>query len=116
MPTLEPGRYLLVLHAPADGGAVRARPAVAGLSEPPVDPPLDVVRRYLEPDTPPTTFQSRYVEEDAPSEPEPGAEEPAAGLEDSSWTEEDAPEEEPPPTQSWEAAGSRREDTIGGGQ
>lgn len=48
MPTLEPGTYLLSLHAPREGRPVRARPAVVGLTPPDTGPPEEVVRQYLE--------------------------------------------------------------------
>jgi hypothetical protein len=67
MPTLGPGAYVLVLHAPADGPTVRVQPAVAGLTRPGVDPPGDVVRRYLEPEEGPAAFSSRHVEPAAES-------------------------------------------------
>ncbi len=47
MPTLAPGSYLLAVTAPADGGPVTVRPALAGIVPPGSDPPGDVVRRYL---------------------------------------------------------------------
>jgi hypothetical protein len=47
MPDLAPGTYLLAVRAPADGGPVTVRPALAGLVPPGTDPPQDVVRRYL---------------------------------------------------------------------
>jgi hypothetical protein len=46
---LEAGTWLLALSQPADGGPVRARPAVAGLVPPPHGPPAEVIRSYLEP-------------------------------------------------------------------
>ena len=100
MPTLAPGRYFLVLHAPSEGPAVRVRPALAGLARPSTDPPAEVVKRYLEPAAGPPTFSARYVEdvpeaalgyEESPDE-ETGeySEEPEEGFE-----EEET--EEPPP-------------------
>ena len=47
MPSLAPGSYLLAVRAPADGGPVTVRPALAGIVPPGSDPPEDVVRRYL---------------------------------------------------------------------
>lgn len=47
MPRLAPGSYLLAVSAPADGGPVAVRPALAGLVLPGSGPPEDVVRRYL---------------------------------------------------------------------
>lgn len=47
MPNLAPGTYLLAVRAPADGGPVAVRPALAGIAAPGSDPPADVVRRYL---------------------------------------------------------------------
>ncbi|MBI2215047.1 MAG: hypothetical protein HYU52_15470 [Acidobacteria bacterium] len=61
MPTLDPGTYLLALHAPSDGAAVKARPALAGLESPPVTPPADVVERYQLGEEAPPTFTSRSV-------------------------------------------------------
>ena len=47
MPTLEPGRYWLVLDVSPSATPVRARPALVGLDQPPTDPPAQVVQRYL---------------------------------------------------------------------
>ena len=47
MAKLAPGSYLLAVRAPADGGPVTVRPALAGIVPPGSDPPEDVVRRYL---------------------------------------------------------------------
>ena len=47
MPNLAPGAYLLAVRAPADGGPVTVRPALAGITPPGSGPPEDVVRRYL---------------------------------------------------------------------
>jgi len=50
MPTLEPGHYLLALHAPADAALeapIRARPALAGLEIPDSGPPAAVIQTYL---------------------------------------------------------------------
>jgi hypothetical protein len=109
MPTLEPGRYLLVLHAPAEGDAVRVQPALAGLKQPSTAPPDEVVRRYVTPDTPPATFQSRYVEE-APERgetTEEGEEGPGSWGEqqqddevEEEEEEEETPDSEPPPRHS----------------
>ncbi len=88
MPTLVPGTYVLVLHAPADGPTVRVRAAVAGLERPGVDPPADVVRRYLEPEGAPAVFSSRHVE----SEPQRVEEGEGEGIPD------EVEEEEPPPS------------------
>ncbi|HVQ28965.1 MAG TPA: hypothetical protein VMV21_05260 [Vicinamibacteria bacterium] len=87
MPTLAPGGYVLVLHAPADGPTVRVRPAVAGLNRPGVDPPGDVVQRYLEPTDAPAGFSSRHVE--APAETVDEDEGPE-GIPD------EVPEDDPP--------------------
>jgi len=46
MPSLAPGSYLLAVRAPADGGPVTVRPALAGIVPPGSDPPADVLRRY----------------------------------------------------------------------
>ena len=48
MPTLEPGRFVLVLRLAADAQPVVARPALAGVAPPGDGPPDEVVRRYLE--------------------------------------------------------------------
>jgi hypothetical protein len=103
MPTLAAGRYLLVLHAPSEGPAVRARPALAGLDRPPTDPPLEVVRRYFEPaEAERPGFSSRYIEEEAaPTYEEGFAEEPPV-------EEEEMPEEEPPPQEAGEPDGGER--------
>ncbi len=107
MPTLAPGRYVLVVHAPADGPAVRVRPALAGALRPSTDPPLDVVRRYLELEAAPLTFSSRYVEEgpEARRGEETGAPEEGAEVLEGEIEEETA-EEEPPPTDWGGAAGT----------
>ncbi|MHB8835648.1 MAG: hypothetical protein ACYC9Y_08060 [Candidatus Methylomirabilia bacterium] len=47
MPNLAPGSYLLAVQAPADGGPVTVRPALAGIVPPGSGPPEDVLRRYL---------------------------------------------------------------------
>lgn len=47
MPTLRPGRYVLVLRLPPDAAPVVARPALAGVQPPSDGPPDDVVREYL---------------------------------------------------------------------
>jgi len=47
MTNLAPGSYLLAVRAPADGGPVTVRPALAGIVPSGSDPPADVVRRYL---------------------------------------------------------------------
>lgn len=53
MPTLGPGTYVWALHAPAEGEAVRARPAVVGLVRPGTGPPWEVLERYLRPQSEP---------------------------------------------------------------
>ena len=45
---LESGRYAMEVSAPADGGVLTVRPALAGLSPPPSGPPPDVAADYLE--------------------------------------------------------------------
>lgn len=45
---LEPGRYVLEVRAPADGGALTVWPAVLGLAPPPAGPPREIVEDYLE--------------------------------------------------------------------
>jgi len=47
MHELEAADYLLLVDLPADGNAVRARPAVVGIERPPTGPPEDVIREYL---------------------------------------------------------------------
>jgi hypothetical protein len=109
MPTLAPGEYSLVLHAPSDGPATRVRPAVAGLARPSIDPPMDVVRRYLEPDTAGTpAFSSRYVE-DVPEaalgyEEGGNQEEPEESFQEG----EEVEEEEAPPPGTGTSAGDGR--------
>jgi hypothetical protein len=69
MPTLDPGTYLLALHAPPDAaGPVAARPAVSGLTPPDTGPPEDVVRAYLAPEEPAGVFTARRVEAPPPVE------------------------------------------------
>ena len=58
MPTLNPGRYLLVATLPAGAAPAAVRPAVVGLTPPDTGPPADVIRGYLVaagllPDAPP---------------------------------------------------------------
>ena len=49
MPTLSAGSYVLALHLPPDADApVRAQPALVGAERPPVGPPEDVIRTYLD--------------------------------------------------------------------
>ena len=109
MPTLAPGEYHLVLHAPSEGPATRVRPAVAGLARPSIDPPIDVVRRYLEPDAAATpAFSSRYVEDlpEAGLGYEEGGdrEEPAESFQEG----EEVEEEEAPPPGTGTSAGEGR--------
>ncbi len=47
MVALEPGSYILALHAPEDGPPVSARPALAGVEPPETGPPDEVLRQYL---------------------------------------------------------------------
>jgi hypothetical protein len=95
MPTLEPGTYLLALHAPAGARPVVARPAVAGLKVPDTDPPEDVVRKYLEPEESAPAFSARRVER---AEPPPGEGEGAlAEAEGGSAENEPSGEGEVPP-------------------
>ncbi len=47
MPELEPGTYSILVQASPDNGPVRIRPALAGLHEPPAQPPDDVIKNYL---------------------------------------------------------------------
>lgn len=61
MPVLEAGTYLLTLHAPEDGAAVRVRPAVAGLAAPGDGPPEDVIRRYVQGEEQAPSFTSTRV-------------------------------------------------------
>lgn len=65
MPTLDPGTYILALHAPSDGEPVAVRPALAGLESPPVTPPSDVVARYQLGEEAPPAFTSRRVTREA---------------------------------------------------
>jgi len=48
MPDLEPGTYLLALHAPPSDTAVHAQPALAGIEPPGTGPPEEVIRKYLQ--------------------------------------------------------------------
>lgn len=48
LPRLAPGAYLLAVRAPAGGGPVSVRPALAGLAPPQEGPPEEVIRRYLD--------------------------------------------------------------------
>lgn len=49
MPQLSPGTYVLAIHAPAGGRPVAARPAVAGIAPPSLDPPDEVIQGYVAP-------------------------------------------------------------------
>jgi hypothetical protein len=108
MPTLAPGRYVLVVHAPADGPAVRVRPALAGALRPSTDPPLDVVRRYFEPEAPSLTFSSRYIEEEPEAWRGEDAGVPEEGTERSFGEMDEVLEDadEPPPAESGGEAGT----------
>ena len=64
MPRLTPGSYLLAVRAPAAGGPVTVRPALAGIVPPGSGPPQDVVRRYLR-------LSRGEPEEEAPAKPTP---------------------------------------------
>jgi hypothetical protein len=85
MPRLQPGEYLLVLHAPATGGALRARPAVVGLVPPSSGPPEEVIRHFLraargEPEEEaPSVAPGTEGEDEEPSDEE--SEEPEGGEE-----------------------------------
>ncbi|MCU0290468.1 MAG: hypothetical protein MUF10_00545 [Thermoanaerobaculaceae bacterium] len=89
MPRLGPGAYVVVLHAPAGGGALRARPAVVGLVPPSSGPPEEVVRHYLraargepEEETPSVAPETEGEDEetfDEESEEPEGGEEPSEG-------------------------------------
>ncbi len=48
MPTLQPGRYYLVVEAPADTAPVLVQPIVFGLTKPDTRPPYDILRRYAD--------------------------------------------------------------------
>jgi hypothetical protein len=72
MPYLRPGPYLLAVQAPADGGPVTVRPALAGIVPPGSDPPEDVVRRYLR-------LSRGEPENEAPTAPAPQATGPEEG-------------------------------------
>lgn len=87
MTRLGPGAYVVVLHAPAAGGALRARPAVVGLVPPSSGPPEEVIRRYLraargEPvgDAPSTAAEDEGADEEMSIEE---SEEPEDGEESS---------------------------------
>jgi hypothetical protein len=47
MPQLAPGSYVLAIHAPSGGRPVSARPAVAGIRPPGLDPPDEVIQSYV---------------------------------------------------------------------
>ncbi len=47
MPTLEPGRWLMMIRLPPDAEPVRLQPVVVGIELPDTGPPEDVVQRYL---------------------------------------------------------------------
>ncbi len=85
MPRLQPGAYVVVLHAPARGAALRARPAVVGLVPPSSGPPEEVVGRYLR--------AARGEPEEAPVTPTAGSEDQEPSNEES---EEPEGGEEPP--------------------
>jgi hypothetical protein len=47
MPELQPGRYVVVVSAPAAADPVAVRPVLLGLDEPGLGPAPDIVRRYV---------------------------------------------------------------------
>jgi hypothetical protein len=65
---LKAGIYLLEIRAPAQGEPVLARPALVGIVPPGTDPPLDVIRKYLEPEEAPPQFTSGRREKPNKSE------------------------------------------------
>jgi hypothetical protein len=87
MPRLQPGAYLLAVRAPADGGPVAVRPALAGIVPPGSGPPDDVVRRYLR--------LSRGEPEEAPAAPGPQRRPPPRYQEQAP---AERPDEAPPET------------------
>jgi len=96
MPTLDPGTYIVALHAPSDGAPVTARPALAGLESPPVTPPADVIERYQLGDEAPPAFTSHRVTS-VPDEGEMAEEESEEPAEGEEVYEEEDGESEPPP-------------------
>ncbi len=83
MARLDPGAYVWALHAPVEGGPVRARPAVVGLVPPGSGPPEEVIRRYLRAargeEEPPGVSPIIESEDDEPTDDE--TEEPGDGEE-----------------------------------
>jgi hypothetical protein len=58
MPQLSPGTYVLAIHAPIEGRPVSARPAVAGIQPPSLDPPDEVIQGYVAPPDAAASFSS----------------------------------------------------------
>lgn len=81
MPQLSPGSYVLAIHAPAGSRPVVARPALAGIKPPSLDPPDEVIQSYVAPPEG-ASFSAtraagrRVVPQQVPDEEPPAAEEP----------------------------------------
>lgn len=75
MADLQPGTYVLAIHAPASASAIRVRPGVAGIRPPDTGPPEEVIRHYLrlakgEPDELPASARPQATQEQPGEEPE----------------------------------------------
>jgi hypothetical protein len=87
MPQLSPGKYVLAIHAPAGSRPVVARPALAGIQPPSLDPPDEVIQSYVAPPEG-ASFSAtraagrRVVPQQVPEEEPPAAEEPDEDSED----------------------------------
>jgi hypothetical protein len=81
MPQLAPGGYVLAIHAPSGSRPISARPALAGLTPPSLDPPDEVILSYVAPPEG-ASFSAtrgarrRVVPQEVPEEEAPAAEEP----------------------------------------
>lgn len=107
MPTLEPGTYLIAIHAAEDGGPVRVRPALAGLHLPDTGPPAEVVLGYLAPEGQPS-FSARRVTtlSGVGSDRRPEGEEEGSSDDDDGGSDDEAPDE---------GGGSVQTSGVGGG-
>jgi hypothetical protein len=81
MPQLSPGSYVLAIHVPAGSRPVLARPAVAGLKPPSLDPPDEVIQTYVAPPegasfTATRGARRRVVPQEAADDEAPASQEP----------------------------------------
>ena len=91
MPQLAPGTYVLAIHAPSGSRPVSARPAVAGIRPPSLDPPDEVIQSYVaQPDEGSSFSATRGGRRRVVPRPDvPEAEQPADEPEDDSDSNKD---------------------------